>query len=520
MKMNILSRSRVLLSLSLALVTLAMLMQSCRKKSRSDMGEALYKISKNKVYKKITPEEYEPVFKKVLEEEKGTLTNPNQITAFYEANENDPVFVMDHLKNNDLRSLADYCQRAGQHGLNPEQFKGDEMMALVNKISSKTALKSPQEAYEAMAHLELLAANSLVDYANALEYGVISPRKIYARYYTKTLRPDSASMNAALNATNIKSFLDSIQPKSAQYVALQKALASGVLAPGMSKEETERTVRVNLERLRWKNKPDAAKYVIVNIPDYRLDVMENGKSTMNMKVCVGQGRNMDNNVTLAEYNEGSDKDRPFSRETPQLNSVINEAQVNPVWNIPESIANNEIIKHAASDPYYLSNQNIEVYKNGKKVEDTETIDWGSASASEYSFKQLPGDGNALGKIKFLFPNNSSVYLHDTPAKAAFNLSMRAVSHGCVRVERPLDLAHALFGDGPKYQTIEQDMGKDNPEPQDLALPKKVPVYLTYVTCWLDPDTNVIQFRKDVYGLDMVLFAHMQKHKITKEQHAI
>ncbi|WP_462266141.1 L,D-transpeptidase scaffold domain-containing protein [Mucilaginibacter sp.] len=517
---SILSRNRMLFTISLLAFAAALLvLQSCRKKSRSDMGEALYKSTQNKVYRNITPEGYEQVFLKVLGEEKSRLSNPNQITAFYEANENDPVFVMEHLKNNDLRALADYCQRAGEHGLNPQLYKGDEIMALVNKINGKKTIKTTDEAYEAMAHLELLTANALLDYTNALEFGVISPRKIYARYYTETKRPDSISMNAVLATKNFRTFLDSIQPKNPQYIALQKALTSSVMATGMTKEQTQRTILVNLERLRWKNKPNAGKYVIVNIPDYRLDVMEQGKSIMNMKVCVGEGRNTDNRVTLAEYDESGNKDRPFTRETPQLNSMINVAQVNPVWNIPESIASNEISKHAAADPYYLDNENIDVYKNGKKVEDAETIDW-STAGSDYSFKQRPGDHNALGKIKFLFPNNSSVYLHDTPAKAAFNQSMRAVSHGCVRVEKALDLARALFGDGSsKYQTIEQDMGKDDPTPEDLTLPKKVPVYITYVTCWVG-DNNTLQFRKDVYGLDMVLFGHLQKRMSLPAQHSI
>src|SRR5205823_12952672 len=105
----------------------------------------------------------------------------------------------EHLKNNDLRALADYCQRAGEHGLNPAMFKGDQIMALVNKINSKDAIKTTDEAYEAIAQLELATANSLINYSNALQFGIVSPRKIYARYFTETKRPDSTSMNAALN---------------------------------------------------------------------------------------------------------------------------------------------------------------------------------------------------------------------------------------------------------------------------------------------------------------------------------
>jgi murein L,D-transpeptidase YcbB/YkuD len=250
----------------------------------------------------------------------------------------------------------------------------------------------------------------------------------------------------------------------------------------------------------------------VNIPDYQLNVIENGKSTLNMKVCVGEGRNKYNNDNLVEYDESDKVDRPFSRETPQLNSLIYVAEVNPIWNIPQSIAGKEIIVEAAKDPYYLSNKNIDVYQNEKKVDDPETIKWAGLSDKEkssYSFKQQPGADNSLGKVKFLFKNSSSVYLHDTPAKLAFNKTMRAVSHGCVRLEKPLDFAHSLFGDSEKYNTIAQYMGEDNPKPTSLTLEKKVPVYITYVTCWTD-EAGQLQFRPDVYGLDIVLYAHLQK----------
>jgi murein L,D-transpeptidase YcbB/YkuD len=192
--------------------------------------------------------------------------------------------------------------------------------------------------------------------------------------------------------------------------------------------------------------------------------------------------------------------------------MIHSVQVNPVWNIPESIATNEITKYAAKDRYYLANNNIDVYKDGQLVQDPELIDWSAGTPGKtYAFKQRPGDDNSLGKIKFLFNNESSVYLHDTPAQAAFKLENRAVSHGCVRVEKPLELARALFGEGNKFEQIKKDMQSENPEARDIALPNKIPVYLTYFTAWAD-DNDQIQFRKDVYGLDVVLYSYMEKSK--------
>ncbi|WP_299290348.1 L,D-transpeptidase family protein [uncultured Mucilaginibacter sp.] len=505
--MNKISRYTQIVLLSLLVL---LVVNGCKKK-HSPMAQILFKKYQNKVYNNLDPEAFSTVFQQMLVEKKALMTNPKLISAFYEQHNYEPMFVLQHLPKDELQVVASYYQRAGEHGLDPKLFQFDRISELLKKIGDKNSIKTVDEAYQNMAELEILTANSLINYSNAMQFGVISPKKIYARYFTETKRPDSLNMTHALEVNNLKSFLDSIQPKNPQYLALQKALQSGETAPGMSKTETERILKVNLERLRWKNKPTEERYVIVNIPDYRLDVMDHDSSVLNMKVCVGEGRNKTNQDNLAEYSEDDKvRDVPFTRETPQLNSAINSVQVNPIWNIPQSIASNEIIKEAAEDPYYLSNKNIDVYKGGKKVEDPETINWASVSKDNlpYTFKQQSGGDNSLGKIKFLFPNKSSVYLHDTPAQAPFKQAMRAVSHGCVRLEKPLDLAHVLFGDGGQFEQIKEDMQETDPKARNLSLPKKVPVYITYVTCWAE--NGKLVYRPDVYGLDIVLYTHIQK----------
>lgn len=476
------------------------------------MGKALFTKTQNKVFKDVTPEGFAPVFKKALDSLNTKLPVSNTIKAYYEQNDYDPTFLMDHLANNDLKALPGYFAKANEHGLDPKMFQTEKLKALLAKFYDKKAIKTSDEAYHDMAQLELTIANSLINYSNALQFGVMNPRRIYANYFTKTLRPDSLSMSHVFAVKSLKNFIDSIQPKDPQYLALQKALTTVVVVPGQTREESQRTLLVNLERLRWKNKPTEARYVLVNIPDFKLNLMENGKSALEMKVCVGQGRNDNHADNLVEYDDSDKVDRPLQRETPQLNSLIYVAEVNPIWNIPQSIAGKETIVEAAKDPYYLSNKGINVYKDDALVDDPETIKWGSLSEkqkAEYSFKQQPGADNSLGKVKFLFNNATNVYLHDTPAKDAFKKAMRAVSHGCVRLEKPLDFAHALFGDGQKYKTIAQYMGEDNPKPTSIYLNKKVPVYITYVTCWAD-ENGTLQFRKDIYGLDIVLYAHLQK----------
>ncbi len=482
-----------------------------KKVKRVEIAKILFKKYKNKVFNQLDDDEFSAVFQQMLIEKKSLMANPKLIAAFYEKQDFKPVFVLQHLPKDELQDVGVYYQNAAEHGLDPKMFQAAEIDSLIKKITDKNSIKTKDEAYHTMAELEIVAANSLINYSNALQFGVVSPKKIFARYYIDTKRPDSLGMTQVLEVKNLKHFLDSIQPKNPQYLALQKALATGEKAPGMTKTETERILKVNLERLRWKNKPTEDRYVLVNIPDFGLNVIDHDTSVLSMKVCVGEGRNKSNTEKLDGYSE-SDKvqDVPFSRETPQLNSEINSVQVNPVWNIPQSIASNEIIVEAAADRYYLSNKNIDVYENGKKVENPETINWSSVSKNnlKYTFKQQPGGSNSLGKIKFLFPNKSSVYLHDTPAQAPFKQTMRAVSHGCVRLEKPLDLAHVLFGDGDKYNQIEKDMNDSIPKARNISLPKKVPVYITYVTCWAE--NGKLVYRPDVYGLDVVLYTHIQK----------
>ncbi len=490
-------------------VFLLILSISACKRSRSELGKLAFKVSNNKIFKEVQDEVFTEKLKVLIEKQSKDVKNPKFLNEFYKAHNYEPVMLSKAFLDGQIDSVIAVLGRSDLHGLTPELFKQQQLKLLYEEMADKSKVKNLEEAYMLLAKLELRLANSIGDYSNAIQFGVLSPRRIYAQYYTETKRPDEKSFFAALEANDFKLFLDSIQPKDKQYVGLQQALKNQRLASNADSEEIERVLIVNLERLRWQNKPKENKYVWVNIPDFTLDVIENGKSILRMKVCVGEGRNQGYKDKLTEYDEaGLKKDRPFNRETPQLNSLIHSVQVNPVWNIPESIASNEITKYAAADRYYLENNGIDVYLDGKKIEDPETINWSVTGAGKkYKFKQRPGNENSLGKIKFLFDNQSSVYLHDTPAKDAFNNQMRAVSHGCVRVEQPERLAQALFGNGATYEGIKKAMQTGQPKAKDITLPNKVPVYLSYVTCWQD-DAGKLQYSKDIYGLDVVLYTHL------------
>lgn len=484
---------------ALLLVLLAGL-EACSTKEDT-LGRMLFAEFGNPALKNIDTGQVTALVEKTLKQEQAHLKYEDLITAFYKTHDYMPVLLKTHVSGGGIGALAEYLKAAGEHGLPPALFGANELVLLLDSLKNRDLIGSAEEAAPLVAALEIRVAASLANYGNALQFGFTDPAEVLPRYYIASERPDSASLAALFGPGNLKARLDSIQPDSAVYLALKKALsentagpaggpasAAGDAAPG--KDKTHRALVVNLERLRWRNKPAENKYVLVNIAAYRLDVINQGKPELSMKVCVGE---------------------PARRwQTPQLASVIERVQVNPIWNIPESIASGEIIQKAANDPFYLENANINVYRRGELISDSRKIDWSKVPAENtgYTFKQRPGRQNALGKIKFLFDNQSSVYLHDTPAKAAFNADMRAISHGCVRVEKPLELAYALFGRGNKFEIIKTEMGKENPTARDIELDKGVPVYLTYATCRAAED-GTISYRPDVYGLDSILFSHLQ-----------
>ncbi|SMC66474.1 L,D-transpeptidase family protein [Pedobacter nyackensis] len=441
----------------------------------------------NEVSLKAIPREkvidFQSVFKKVLENNLNDLSYPEVIRNFYVNKGFQPVLVPKFLPDGELAVMVSYLDSAGMHGLDPKLFFTDDVKKRMEELSSK---KSVVNKYKDTVELELTVASALLKYSNTLQFGLVDPSKIDSNYFSVTGKADSVSMLQVLEVKNLKNYLDSIQPKSAQYVALQMALKKQIEMPGKSTAEIDEILKVNLERLRWKNMPLESKYVVINIADYSLDVMDKGKSILNMKVCVGEA----------------------DKQTPQLNSHIYSVQVNPIWHIPASIVRNEISKYVANDRYYLDNNNIIVYKQDKRVYNTESIDWSTVDVGSYSFKQRPGQQNSLGKIKFLFKNESSVYLHDTPVKSAFKKKVRAVSHGCVRVEKPLELAFALFDKGPKYDQIKSGMQSGYPRAKYIGLPAQVPISITYYTARADGKGGIL-FSPDIYELDEILYMAMR-----------
>lgn len=240
---------------------------------------------------------------------------------------------------------------------------------------------------------------------------------------------------------------------------------------------------LNMERRRWMATDPGRTYIFVNLADFVLKVVDGDRTIYDMRVVVGA---------------------PYHR-TPVFSGEMTYLEINPYWNIPPSIARKEILPKVKQDVNYLASERIRVFSgwDGEATElDPNGIDWSSVSASSFGYKlrQDPGEGNSLGRIKFMFPNRFNVYLHDTPARALFERTMRSASHGCIRLHKPWELAELLLRDDPKWTKERLDATLNSGERTVVTLPNPMPVHLTYLTAWVNKDGSV-HFRDDIYGRD-------------------
>jgi murein L,D-transpeptidase YcbB/YkuD len=184
--------------------------------------------------------------------------------------------------------------------------------------------------------------------------------------------------------------------------------------------------------------------------------------------------------------------------TPIFNDAMTYLIFAPYWNVPDSIAQNETLPNVMRDPSFLEKTNMEVLDKSGHVVDPSAVDL--SNPGEYRFRQRPGGSNSLGSVKFMFPNQFNVYLHDTPADSLFARATRSFSHGCVRVEEPEALAEYVLRDQPQWTRERIESAMHANEETTVKLKASIPVYLGYWTARVTPD-GVVQFRPDIYGID-------------------
>ncbi|MEN3033673.1 MAG: L,D-transpeptidase family protein [Aquificaceae bacterium] len=251
--------------------------------------------------------------------------------------------------------------------------------------------------------------------------------------------------------------------------------------------ERLKTIFLNLEKLRWVSPPPRGMFVMVNVPSYELFLYEDGKVKLTSKVVVGRDFKGD------------------TRPTPIIYSQLSYIVLNPKWYVPPSIASKDILPRAQRDPSIIQRKRLRIYKNGEEV-DPSSIDWANIDPKRPPFMlvQDSGPGNSLGQIKFHFPNDFDVYLHDTPEKHLFNRHKRAYSSGCIRVEKARQLASELLG------WNENRLNRAIASRQNISVSpqSKVPIYIAYLTAF--ERDGILNFREDIYGYDKKLLKALKE----------
>ena len=473
------------------------------------------------------------------------------IPRFYMDRGYQPAWQDKNLRGQMIKAISD----SYTHGLNPKDYHQQEINKLIAKIQQGTYTSSD------MADLDVLLTDGLLRLSFHLFYGKVSPESLDPDWNFKReiLDKDPARyLERVISSGNIKANIDKLWPHQPYYQVLRlwlkryrelakhpwplvffkKSLKVGMRGPdisllrkrlaaegyikkqfpteeaGLFDKELEDAVkdfqlhhglyvdgvvgkntvlalnlppsfkvdkiRVNLERARWVLHDLPERFLLVNIAGFRLFYFENGEKKWSCKVMVG---------------------KPFWK-TPVFKATMEYVVVNPYWVVPPGILEKEVIPKIKRDPSYLSKNDMEIVDAKGRWINPRSINWRKINPSRFPYiiRQRPGPKNALGRIKFIFPNKHFVFLHDTPAKSLFSRNMRAFSHGCIRVEKPLELARIIFK-GSKRWNLEKikeiiSSGKN----KIIHLENRIPILILYWTV-VRNDDDTITFLPDIYSRD-------------------
>jgi murein L,D-transpeptidase YcbB/YkuD len=483
------------------------------------------------------------------------------LPCFYDRRAYAPAWVGDAGLKRDADELLAALAEAPADGLDPERYRLADLRRAVAQVRARP---NPGDLAEAElpqvgqpvalgVEAELRLTDAFLRFAADLRNGVVNPELIYPDCEIEIPEVDlSAALESALAAGHVRQALAEQAPPHPEYKALKAALvrlravaaqggwpgvpdgpslkpgdrgervaalrarleATGEIQPAQTDRDLfdaaleaglrtfqnrhglepdgkmgkgtlaalnvpadarVRTLEVNLDRWRWLPRDLGERHIRVNIAGFSLDVMEAGAPVLSMKVVAG---------------------KPTHR-TPMFTGLMTQVVLNPYWNVPPGILTSEVIPHLARDPGYADRQDMEVTRN--------------AAGKVVAVRQRPGPKNALGKVKFLFPNRFNVYLHDSPARSLFSRTVRSFSHGCIRVEKPRDLAVYLLKDDPAWTEAKIDSVLAGSKEVWAKIPAPLPVHIAYWTAWVDAD-GVVQFRDDLYGRDKPLLDVLEEDR--------
>ncbi|MHC9511072.1 L,D-transpeptidase family protein [Kangiella sp. M94] len=487
-----------------------------------------------------------------------SLLNSPTLYDFYRERGFSRIWDSLYREQDTLQQLLAYLQQVHLHGL------------LASDYHFRTLMERCQiPTQELVAECDLLQTDAILSLTKHLLSGKINPNLIYKDTEVPKVAIDlTERLNSAIHAPSLINHLKKLEPQSQDYQSLKEYLASlssrvapdwpqldlqpsikpqmsdprleaiaerlifwgdlsedwyhhapldvlfdddlvnavaqfqsrhglepdGVLgkrtlsALNITPQQRMEQLAVNLERIRWHQLKPVTRLIIVNIASFELLALENGKESLRMLVIVGQ----------------------LNRQTPIFEDTIQYLVLNPTWVVPWELATKDKLPLIQENPQYLLDNQFSVYLQDFKVEDPSLIDWKKVSRSNFPYRlvQAPGDNNALGQVKFMFPNTYEVYLHDTPTKSLFKNDIRAFSSGCIRLQKPMELLWWLLrSDGLSDIDIENQLNKKHTNTVNLSSP--VPIRMEYRTAYLGLNQTV-QFRADIYQRDTKLYQALQQ----------
>jgi murein L,D-transpeptidase YcbB/YkuD len=393
-------------------------------------------------------------------------------SSFYDSRKHLPAWIDGDTASPRLAMLIDALKHAEDHGLDPARYNTDSFQQTIAAAAQNKGRYERAKVPELDARLTY----AYLRYAADLLGWSGNPKAVSETWIVTSNKVDLADHLAnAVSSDKVRESLDELAPNHSQYKGLQTALQHERMNPAGHLDQ----IRINMERWRWMPRDLGDRYILVNVPAYQMQVIEGDKPALAMRVVVGDPKHT----------------------TPLFSDEMTTVVFSPNWNVPESIIRKEMLPKLVNDPDYLERQDIQVVGTSGEVVDTTAVDWEDDSAvNGLHFRQEPGPKNALGLVKFLFPNQFDVYLHDTPSHSLFNKERRALSHGCIRLENPVALAQYLLRDRPEWTAERISTAMNAGQEQGVPLKEKLPVHIAYFTAWVNAD-GTVTYTDDPYKLD-------------------
>lgn len=478
-----------------------------------------------------------------------------------------PAWISSSVLGKNGYVLMEYIRQVTQHGLTPSDYH----FSLLKKYIDKTRLFMVMNTEE-MMKLDIMLTDAFLFLGLQMYYGKVNVEKEGNSWKIKRKEPDlqfNLNLEEALEINDIPRALNMLAPRYRAYWMMKNDLAfflslqhepwpvikgdtaikpgesspvlpqirerlvklrynladtsslafdtifaeqlrlfqkdwglneDGVLGKGTlvalnnSPQELIDRLTVNMERFRWLPLREPQKYLMVNIVNFDLVLIDRGDTLISMRAVVGKD----------------------SRETPVFDALMTYLVFSPTWTVPPTILSNDVIPELRKGSKYLKDKNMKLLRfDGSEIAYSD-INWTKVSAKNFPYmvRQNPGPDNALGKVKFMFPNSNNIYIHDTPTRGYFARDDRAMSSGCIRIEKPFELACILLGDNPDWSPENIRAAMEQNSEKKVTLKSPLDVLLLYLTAWTDGNGRV-QFRNDIYLRDEVVLEALQRKQVAE-----